>query len=366
MGKTSNSTYYPLRTYYWLIILFQLLILVPGCESNDPYCDPWDAYWENPDTMKFIATGDPQYKEDQIQYGHVTVRNSDWIAKLVQRRICEQGYLGYLIAGDLTFYARKPELEKYQTSIDSFKQYVFDGLGNHDFKFVPHEDSVGPRWRNFGMAPLFHVSKPFWTEDTYDVWEEVRSKARIPKVYDSKPNLHYSFDWDDLHIVQLNAFPGENPTNTKHAQHPFNSIQFLKEDLEKRVGNSDKPVILIHHYGFDDFSIGVEEGKHYQEKEWWTEEDRKTYWDVLKPYNVAAIFTGHAHKYEEWYLPWDGENIGETNVATDFIPTFVAGAAREGYYLDCILVNDTMTISRYNIDSLLDVRKIHVQRGKGK
>ena len=114
------------------------------------------------------------------------------------------------------------------------------------------------------------------------------------------------------------------------------------------------------------FSIGVEEGKHYQEKEWWTEEDRKTYWDVLKPYNVAAIFTGHAHKYEEWYLPWDGENIGETNVATDFIPTFVAGAAREGYYLDCILVNDTMTISRYNIDSLLDVRKIHVKRGKGK
>ena len=358
-----TKRFYTISSFYLQAIISALVFV--GCTALDqgPDCNPWTDFVVNPDTMRFIATGDPQYKAEQVEAGHITVRNSDWIAKKVDRKICEEGYLGYLIAGDLTFYGRLSELEKYRESIKNFDEFVFDGLGNHDFKFVGKDKAIGFGWNKFGLADQFDPKHTDWIEDCYEVWDEVRSRKRIPKINSSYPNINYSFDWEDLHIVQLNAFPGVKPTNAKHAQHPFNSIGFLKQDLAIHVGNSGRPVILIHHYGFDDFSVGIEDGVHYLEKEWWTGKDRDIYWETLRPYNVAAIFTGHAHIYEEWYLPWDGENIGETKVGDRFIPTFVSGAAREGFYLDCQLIEDTLEIKRFNIDTLLDTRKVYVKRG---
>ena len=227
-----------------------LLVILIGCDSMDlenPSCNPWTHYEQNQDSLKFIATGDPQYKFEQMEAGHITVKNSDWIANEVERKICEEGYLGYLVAGDLTFYGRISELEKYRESIKNFDEYVFDGLGNHDFKFIGKNEKIGDGWKNFGLEDDFPLKHPDWIEDCFEVWDEVRSRKRIPKVNSSYPNINYSFDWDDFHIVQLNAFPGVGPTNDKYAQHPFNSIAFLKQDLAIQVGTSGRPIILIHH-----------------------------------------------------------------------------------------------------------------------
>lgn len=350
---------------YLLLVVISLLM---GCQSDNTTwgssCNPWTKFMAHPDTMKFIASGDPQYQADQIIQNHITVRNADWIAAKVEQKICQEGYLGYLIAGDLTFYSQKSELEKYISSIQSFKEYVFDGLGNHDFKFIDPKplNKASVKWGNFSLASQISPKRTHWVSDCFEIWDEVRNRKRIPKVNSSHPNIHYSFDWNDLHLIHLNLFPGIGPVHFKPAQHPFNSIEFLKNDLATQVGNSGRPIVLIHHYGFDDFSLGIEEGLYSEKAEWWTENDRDTYWEILKPYNVAAIFTGHAHTYEDWYLPWDGRKIGAENVGKNFIPTFVAGAAREGHYLDCTLVGDTMEVKRFNLDTLLDVKRIYVQR----
>ena len=73
-----------------------------------------------------------------------------------------------------------------------------------------------------------------------------------------------------------------------------------------------------------------------------------------------AIFTGHAHEESEWYLPWDGQNIGETNVAGKVIPTFIAGAARNGYYLDCSLNGPQLVVKRFRHGREIGRRQIEM------
>ena len=103
------------------------------------------------------------------------------------------------------------------------------------------------------------------------------------------------------------------------------------------VGRTGRPVVLMHHYGFDSFSTG--DG-------WWTPEQRLAYWNAIASYNVVAIFTGHQHltvsdrgsgstsslvgspRFIRWERPV-GAGGGPTG-----IPTYIAGAALYGAYLD--------------------------------
>jgi hypothetical protein len=107
----------------------------------------------------------------------------------------------------------------------------------------------------------------------------------------STNGYHYSWDWDYLHLVCLNLFPGETPD--VQGVSPRDSLNFLADDLAKNVGNSGRPVILYHHYGFDSFGLG-----------WWSDQQRSNYLAVIQNYNVIAILTGHNHLVDS--IPWCG------------------------------------------------------------
>ena len=53
---------------------------------------------------------------------------------------------------------------------------------------------------------------------------------------------------------------------------------------------------MYFHYGWDSFSTL-----------WWTEAEQENFYDVIKGYNVAAIFTGHNHA--TGYLKWKGIDV---------------------------------------------------------
>ena len=103
------------------------------------------------------------------------------------------------------------------------------------------------------------------------------------------PLPHYSWDWDDVHFVQLNLFPGytsdPNCSEPPLWCDPMASLYFLQEDLALNVGNSGRPVVLVHHYS----------------AEWWVPlswfQTHTDYNNVIAPYNVIGIFTGHLHKH---------------------------------------------------------------------
>ena len=119
-----------------------------------------------------------------------------------------------------------------------------------------------------------------------------RNRGRVGLAAVSENGMHYSWDWNTVHFVSLGFSPG----TTAHHYDPQQSIVFLAEDLKRNVGNSGRPVILLHHFGFDPHSLG-----------WWPEAWRKAYFDLIKGYNILAIIHGHAH--ESFICEWNGFDV---------------------------------------------------------
>ena len=274
--------------------------------------------------VHFLVTADPQY----FKYYHEEKNrdNSDRTLNYMVRRL--QGsctsttYLGnceirgFIVAGDLTQQGKKEELSWYKDGgIKGAVRFAYDGLGNHDYG--------NDRVKNFVLKDRRR--------------ETVATSVSIP---------HYSWDWHDVHFIQLNLFPSDDKSPSHKDLNPYKSLDFLKTDLEKNVGTTGRPVVLAHHYGFDSFSEGTEG--------WWTDDQRKKYWETIAAYNIKAIFTGHLHAAErdpenKWHLRWlrpSGVTSGPAH-----IDTFVSGAALNGIFLDVRINESTLTVERWVIKS---------------
>ncbi len=155
-----------------------------------------------------------------------------------------------------------------------------------------------------------------------------RNKQRGTPANVSGDGLHYSWDWDDVHFVNLNLYAG-GPGDAR------DSLGFLQIDLADRVGASKRPIIIMQHYGFDNFSI-YNDGH----PPWWTQAERDAFYNVIKNYNVKAIFTGHEHRCERIY--WNG------------IPDFVAPRAKGDKGTDGIyvvrLLDDKMIVAQRRLN----------------
>ncbi len=142
---------------------------------------------------------------------------------------------------------------------------VFEGWGNHD----------GP--------PVGKEKGTF----SFQAQLKERNKARRDKGligHVSANGLHYAWDWDDVHLVQLNLYPADRQregVRYSPAWHdPQGALAFLKDDLEKNVGRSGRPVVLMSHCGFD--------------TDWWTPVDWRELYDAAKEYHVVLYVYGHS------------------------------------------------------------------------
>ncbi len=151
---------------------------------------------------------------------------------------------------------------------------VFEGYGNHDFDVL---ERVSLLYQ--GQAPAVDVVS-------------IRNRVRRgwPEVRRIAPGNagHYSWDWEALHLVQLNLVAADRPPAAgQPTRDPRSALTFLKEDLAAEVGASCRPVLVVMHYGFDPFSAEVR---------WWDQDQRDALLAALRPYNVAAILHGHVHE----------------------------------------------------------------------
>ena len=124
----------------------------------------------------------------------------------------------------------------------------------------------------------------------------------------SENGLHYSWDFDDVHLVSLGIYPADrqnpkvryNPT----WHDPQGALTFLKKDLAKCVGDSGRPVVLMAHCGFD--------------TNWWHEDDWKAVYDAAKKYNIVLYLYGHTGTGFRYWAPegetkkWTCINDGHT------------------------------------------------------
>jgi hypothetical protein len=132
---------------------------------------------------------------------------------------------------------------------------------------------------------------------------ELEREGRLAAI--STNGFHVALQWHGVHFISLNLCPAD----TTDAETPFRfglpgpgswndpqgSFSFLKDYLVQKVGASGEPVILLQHYGFDGFSLN--------DWNWWTPKQRRALYELLKDYNVAAIFHGHNHHAEHYKWP---------------------------------------------------------------
>lgn len=271
--------------------------------------------------ITFFAMGDPQYGGGEADKNdwQIAALNTfpgtlwgEWLAdgsetgfRWIGEAVGEP--LGVLIAGDLTkngqdgrwsLFGESDEIGSFVrdyglTGEDGKLRYpVFEGYGNHDLDTL--ED-----WWYFGAAPAL---------DEVASRNEQR-KEMEPSLGFSPPLAHYLWEWEGVHFLHLNLYPGEAPAAPAQGDRsPLSSLSFLEGVLADRVGDSGRPVVLIHHYGFDEFG---------SQERWWTEAEREAYAEVIAGYNIVAIIHGHVHNTrKESHYTWKGYDV--YNVGTPF------------------------------------------------
>lgn len=146
---------------------------------------------------------------------------------------------------------------------------LYEGFGNHD----------GGPVKSFVRAGI-----------------RARNPQRVGLTAISENGLHYSWDWDHVHLVQLNLFGGSGPQDVKGVnavEHdPERALDFLRDDLARRVGNSGRPVIVFQHFAW---AGGM--------SDWWQLEAKDRFREVVKPYRIACLINGHSHGAS--FTPWN-------------------------------------------------------------
>ena len=134
-----------------------------------------------------------------------------------------------------------------------------------------------------------------------------------PRVVARHGAIHYSFDWDDLHLVCLDMYPDTR------------TLEFLNRDLA-RVGPK-RPVILFFHYSL--------EGPY---SDFWEPEEKTAFARAVAGHNVLAIFHGHEHRLGHY--SWQG------------VPVFRPGAPRHRshHFLAVRVDARQMAVAAWNFD----------------
>ena len=262
--------------------------------------------------VTFVATSDSHY--DTLDGVHRNAHNRDTIthlnavADLAWPAAAGGGAVerprGVVLLGDVIDDGDKraegenQSAKQYETFVRDFgldgtdgllKFPVFEGFGNHD----------GP--------PLGREKHGFSFQAKLKERNVLRKeRGAISNL--SANGLHYSWDWDDVHLVQLNIYPADVQRNgVKYSatwHDPQGALAFLKEDLKARVGDSGRPVILMSHCGFD--------------TDWWLPDDWKAVYDAARTYNVVLYLYGHSGTgVRRWAPPdeadkWLTINTGQT------------------------------------------------------
>ncbi|WP_158527329.1 ricin-type beta-trefoil lectin domain protein [Pelagibaculum spongiae] len=282
----------------------------------------------NQRSVRFLATADPQYDNTDFNRNGISDRTLSVAGNMIKS---SNNIRGLIVAGDLTQNSRKDERELFERATWPVRDYLYEGMGNHDDK--------DPLWYQRLACPLLNSCvSPF------DIMNSINHQRNSLLQKEQHEGGLYSWDWQDVHVAQLGTFIANEPrANTVRYQfediNPYNSLDFLKADLRDNVGPSGRPVILISHYGFDSRSLGP-----------WSHQQRVKMWEALDGYNVVAIISGHDHSSPgyEWY-----RNVNRpfgTQKGPAVILNVTAGAALFKVFVDVEISGNTMTINRMTFD----------------
>lgn len=162
---------------------------------------------------------------------------------------------GVLIAGDLTDTGRIEQWDAFKklyglTGKDGLLKFpLYEGTGNHD-RYV--EGAYGDR-----MPVLEDVTK-------------------------RHGGLTYWWKWHDVHFFNLDEWP--DPQRRAWLEEQLKSV------------NRETPIVIYFHYGLS--------GPY---SDWWKDQDKEAFAQIIKGYNVIALFHGHYHG--SGHYVWKGYDV---------------------------------------------------------
>ena len=168
------------------------------------------------------------------------------------------------------------------------KYPVFEGWGNHD----------GP--------PAGKEKNGFSFQAQLKERNKLRKEKGLIKDI-SESGMQYSWDWDDVHFVNLGIYVADKQREGIRYDpvwhNPQGALTFLKTDLAKNVGDSGRPVVLMAHMGMD--------------TDWWVKDDWADLYNAVNKYNIVAYIYGHSGtgirdwspdgKGKKWLMINDGQ-----------------------------------------------------------
>lgn len=131
-----------------------------------------------------------------------------------------------------------------------------------------------------------------------------RNKRRRGLTKVSSNGLHYSWDWQSVHFVNLGIVVGQSGEDFQRRRYdPMDSLNFLKDDLQQ-MGDKKRPVVITQHVDLARYSIPYmgDEEKFLQME--WHPQDVMSFHETVAPFHVIANFFGHTHRRE--IFGWNG------------------------------------------------------------
>jgi cytolysin (calcineurin-like family phosphatase) len=261
--------------------------------------------------VTFIVTSDAHYdafeNEDRNERNSQTLRHMNGITNCAWPDTLGGGPIarprGVLLLGDVIDDGDRLLEGKHQTP-EQYDWFVGDfGLDGTDGLLAY---PVFETWGNHDGPPVGKEKHGFSFQARLKQRNQVRqAKGWLANL--STNGLHYSWDWDDVHLVSLGIYLADiqNPLLKRYSpvwHDPQGALAFLKDDLAKCVGNSGRPVIVMSHCGFD--------------TDWWHTNDWQAACEAMKPYNVILYFYGHSgtglRKWAAGDRPLQCVNTGQT------------------------------------------------------
>ena len=277
-----------------------------------------------PETASFFVVGDTHYCADESDHSVMDETSARYNARLVHwlnqlpgsaipaeagGGVIQEPH-GVIHVGDIVDNADKgPRMAKMvDTELAAFlADYGLNGTegklrwpvrevhGNHD---GPHGDTAVVR----------------------EIIARNQRRAGLLKVSDN--GLHYSWDWAGVHFVALGIVVGDSPEVTRKRRYaPMGSLPFLERDLAEHVGESGRPVVLVHHVDVHRYSTEVPDEKVKNHE--WDYGDAQAFYRALRPYRIAGSFCGHTHARR--LVRWDGTGDAKTKAGIPFLNTDNAG-----------------------------------------
>jgi cytolysin (calcineurin-like family phosphatase) len=211
---------------------------------------------------------------------------------------------------------------------------AYFGLGNHDIQTEYHP-VVGWFTGRWGWAsPDDYWRFQMWNficQMHTGVWlgDPVNGVLPVYPVDDIDANGHGDFWWQDrsfnyrvdlgpADVYQMHRYGGDGDYGRA------DGLAWLKDRLDE--GGPTRPVIIVQHYPFSDWSAVIPH---------WTLDQRDALLQLLEPYNVIALLTGHIHDAAAFNQKVSRN--GSTRVFSEFRP----GSAGDHGWFALIRVSDT-------------------------